>query len=148
MKSLISVAALLLIYMVFTLSSCAVQEEMTAPAKPAAPAVAEAKKAAPAAKPAEAKAKPAEVKVKAVKASGDVGLMDLEKNYLILVTKEGKLITADFTGKTKVTKLVPQPAKMSDINLGQSAAVTYNAGKGGKNIATSVEYAVKAKKGE
>jgi len=141
MKSLISVAALLLIYMVFTLSSCAVQEEMTAPAKPAAPAVAEAKKAAPVAKPAEAKAKP-------VKASGDVGLMDLEKNYLILVTKEGKLITADFTGKTKVTKLVPQPAKMSDINLGQSAAVTYNAGKGGKNIATSVEYTTKAKKGE
>ena len=141
MKSLISVAALLLIYMVFTLSSCAVQEEMTAPAKPAAPPVMEAKKAPPAEKA------PA-VKAKALKAKGDVGLLDLEKNYLILVTKEGKLITADFTGKTTVTKFVPQPAKMSDLNLGQSAAVTYNAGKGGKNIATSVEYAVKAKKGE
>ena len=147
MNTLLSVTGVVLV--IFALSSCALEQEKVAPpAKPAAPAVAEAKKAAPAAKPAEAKAKPAEAKVKPVKASGDVGLMDLEKNYLILVTKEGKLITADFTGKTKVTKLVPQPAKMSDINLGQSAAVTYNAGKGGKNIATSVEYAVKAKKGE
>ena len=142
MKSLFSLTGLVLLYVVFALSSCALEQEKVAPpAKPPAPAVAEAKKAAPV-------VKPAEVKVKPVKASGDVGLMDLEKNYLILVTKEGKLITADFTGKTKVTKLVPQPAKMSDINLGQSAAVTYNAGKGGKNIATSVEYAVKAKKGE
>ena len=163
MNNLLSITGVVLV--IFALSSCALeQEKVVPPAKPAAPAVAEAKKAAPAekkaeakvkaekaapaAKPAEAKAKPAEAKVKPVKASGDVGLMDLEKNYLILVTKEGKLITADFTGKTKVTKLVPQPAKMSDINLGQSAAVTYNAGKGGKNIATSVEYAVKAKKGE
>ena len=139
MNTLLSITGVVLV--IFALSSCALEQEMVTPAKPAAPAVAEAKKAAPAEKKAEAK-------VKAEKASGDVGLMDLEKNYLILVTKEGKLITADFTGKTKVTKLVPQPAKMSDINLGQSAAVTYNAGKGGKNIATSVEYAVKAKKGE
>jgi len=147
MNNLLSITGVVLV--IFALSSCALEQEKVAPpAKPAAPAVAEAKKAAPAAKPAEAKAKPAEAKVKPVKASGDVGLMDLEKNYLILVTKEGKLITADFTGKTKVTKLVPQPAKMSDINLGQSAAVTYNAGKGGKNIATSVEYTTKAKKGE
>jgi len=85
--------------------------------------------------------------VKPVKASGDLGLLDLEKNYLILVTKEGKLITADFTGKTKVQRLVPQPAKMSDINLGQSAIVTYVA-KGNKNIAQSVEYTAKATKGE
>ena len=140
MNTLLSITGVVLV--IFALSSCALEQEKVAPpAKPAAPPIVEAKKAPPV-------AKPAEVKVKAVKASGDVGLMDLEKNYLILVTKEGKLITADFTGKTKVTKLVPQPAKMSDINLGQSAAVTYNAGKGGKNIATSVEYAVKAKKGE
>jgi len=148
MNTLLSITGVVLV--IFALSSCALEQEMVTPAKPAAPAVAEAKKAPPIveAKKVPPAVKPAEVKVKAVKASGDVGLMDLEKNYLILVTKEGKLITADFTGKTKVTKLVPQPAKMSDINLGQSAAVTYNAGKGGKNIATSVEYAVKAKKGE
>ncbi len=142
MKSLLSLTGLILIYVVFALSSCAVEQQMATPAKPsapAAPAMAEAKKAAPAEK--------AEAKVKAVKVSGDVGLLDLEKNYLILVTKEGKLITADFTGKTNVTKLIPQPAKMSDINLGQSAAVTYTT-KGNKNIADSVEYAVKAKKGE
>src|SRR3989337_314371 len=137
MKSLLWMSAFMLLYMAFALSSCAVQEEVASKSAP----IVEAKKVAP-------PAKAPEVKVKPVKASGDVGLLDLEKNYLILVTKEGKLITADFTGKTKVTKLVPQPAKMSDINLGQSAAVTYNAGKGGKNIATSVEYAVKAKKGE
>jgi len=140
MKGMFSITAVALLYMVFALSSCAVEQEMaTAPAKPAAPMVAEAKK------PAE---KPAEVKVKPVKASGDIGLLDLEKNYLILVTKEGKLITADFNNKTKVQKLVPQAAKMSDINLGQLATVTYSAGKGGKNVATSVEYTAKAKKGE
>ena len=136
MKSLFSVTALTLIYMIFSLSSCAVQEDM-APSPAPAPAVVA--KAPPAKAP--------EAKVKPVKASGDVGLLDLEKNYLILVTKEGKLITADFNNKTKVQKLVPQPAKMSDINLGQGASVTYQQ-KGGKNIATSVEYTVKAKKGE
>src|SRR5204863_5496256 len=39
---------------------------------------------------------------KAEKAKGDVGLLDAEKNYMILVTKEGKLITLDFDQKTKV----------------------------------------------
>ena len=136
MKSLLWVSAIVILYTAFALSSCAVQEEVAS--KPAP--IVEAKKVAP-------PAKAPEVKVKPVKASGDVGLLDLEKNYLILVTKEGKLITADFTGKTKVTKLVPQPAKMSDINLGQSATVTYTT-KGNKNMASSVEYAVKAKKGE
>jgi hypothetical protein len=114
---------------------------MAAPAKPAAPAM-EAKTPPPAAKAAKA-----EAKAKPIKASGDVGLLDLEKNYLILVTKEGKLITADFSDKTNVTKLVPQNAKISDIGLGQSATVTYTS-KGDKKIAQSVEYAVKAKKGE
>ena len=83
---------------------------------------------------------------KPMKASGDVGLLDTEKNYLILVTKEGKLITADFSDKTKVTKLVPEKVKMSDIDLGQAATVTYIE-KGGKNVAVSVDYTVKAKKG-
>jgi hypothetical protein len=139
MKGMFSITAVAFLYMVFALSSCALEQEMAAPAKPAPPMVAEVRK------PPE---KPAEVKIKPVKASGDIGLLDLEKNYLILVTKEGKLITADFNNKTKVQKLVPQPAKMGDINLGQSATVTYSAGKGGKNIATTVEYTVKAKKGE
>ena len=132
MKSLISVAALLLIYMVFTLSSCAVQEEMTAPAKPAAPPVMEAKKAPPA-------AKAPEVKAKALKARGDVGLLDLEKNYMILVTKEGKLVTVDFDAKTKVTRVNPTPSKMEDIGLGSSASVEYQS-KGEKKIITKVEY--------
>jgi len=139
MKSLVWLTGLALLYAVFALSSCATQEDMAKPAAKPAPIV-EAKKAPP-------PAKAPEVKVKPVKASGDVGLLDLEKNYLILVTKEGKLITADFTAKTKVTKLVPQPAKMSDIDLGQTATVTYTT-KGAKKVAQSVEYAVKAKKGD
>lgn len=86
-------------------------------------------------------------KEKPMKASGDVGLLDTEKNYMILVTKEGKLITADFSDKTKVTKLVPEKVKVGDIDLGQAATVTYIE-KDGKNIAVSVDYTVKAKKGQ
>lgn len=123
-------------YMLFALSSCALQEEMAPPAKTAP--VAEAKKAAPAKQVAEAKAKP-------VKVSGDVGLVDLEKNYMILVTKEGKLITVDFSDKTKVTKFVTQPAKMKDVDLGTSGDITYKP----KVIEIeSIEYKAKAKKGE
>lgn len=88
-----------------------------------------------------------EKKAKAEKVSGDVGLLDLEKNYMIVVTKEGKLVTVDFDKKTTVTKFVPQPAKMSDIGLGQAATITYKV-QGGKNIIDGLEVKVKAKKGE
>src|SRR3990167_3378450 len=88
-----------------------------------------------------------EKKAKPLKVTGDIGLMDLEKNYMIVVTKEGKLVTVDFDKKTKVTKFVPQPAKMSDIGLGEAAAITYKA-QGGKNIIDGIEVKVKAKKGE
>lgn len=86
-------------------------------------------------------------KEKPLKVSGDVGLLDTEKNYMIIVTKDGKLITAEFDDKTKFTKLVPAKVKMSDINLGQDATVSY-VENGGKNVAVSVDYTVKAKKGE
>jgi hypothetical protein len=66
---------------------------------------------------------------------------------MIVVTKEGKLVTVDFDGKTKVTKFVPQPAKMSDIGLGESATISYTK-KGDKNIIDSLEVQVKAKKGD
>lgn len=88
-----------------------------------------------------------EKKVKAEKVTGDVGLLDLEKNYMIVVTKEGKLVTVDFNQKTKVTKFVPQKTKMSDLNLGESASVSYIK-KGDKNILEAIEVKVKAKKGE
>ncbi len=133
MRSLVAITGIVLLYMVFALSSCAVEQQMATPAKPsapAAPAMAEAKKAPPAEKPAEAKA---------IKAKGDVGLLDLEKNYMILVTKEGKLITADFSDKTKVTKIEPTPSKMEDIGLGSSATVEYQS-EGEKKIVTKVEY--------
>lgn len=137
MKKLTTVTSVVLVSGLFAIASCSMQEEK--PAKPAAPA--------PAAK-AEAKAPPAEkapAKAKVEKARGDIGLLDTEKNYLILVTKEGKLITVDFDSKTKATQIDPTPAKIADVGLGSSATVTYENVKG-KNVATGVEY--KAAKGE
>ena len=135
MKSLFSLTAIAFVALLFTLSSCSVQDEM--PAKPAAPAA-----AAKAPAKAEAKAASAEKapeKAKATKVTGDVGLLDLEKNYLILVTKEGKLVTVDFDAKAKATQITPTPAKITDIGLGASAVVVYEK-SGEKNVATSLEY--------
>jgi len=138
MKTLLPVSLLLVVYMIFSLSSCAMQEEIAPPAKPAPAVVAEA----PPAKAPEEKAK--EVKVKPIKAKGDVGLLDLEKNYMILVTKEGKLITVDFDQKAKVTRIDPTASKMEEIGLGSSASVEYVT-KGDKKFITKLEY--KAAKG-
>ena len=114
----------------FVLASCAVEDKM-----PATPPAAKAEaKAPPAAK--------APAKAKVEKAGGDIGLLDTEKNYLILVTKEGKLVTLDFDQKTKVTKFTPTPSKMADIGLGTSATVTYTK-QSNKNIASGVEYKMK-----
>ena len=81
-------------------------------------------------------------KAKAEKVSGDIGLLDTEKNYMIVVTKEGKLVTVDFNQKTKVTALKPSAAKMSDIGLGSKASVQYTK-KGDKNYLTALEYVAK-----
>ncbi len=81
-------------------------------------------------------------KAKAQKVSGDIGLLDTEKNYMIVVTKEGKLVTIDFNQKTKVTALKPGPAKMADIGLGAAASVQYTK-KGDKNYLSAVEYVEK-----
>ena len=78
-------------------------------------------------------------KAKAQKVSGDIGLLDTEKNYMIVVTKEGKLITLDFTQKTKVTELKESQVKMADIGLGSSAVVEY-AVKGEKNVLSKIEF--------
>jgi hypothetical protein len=144
MKSILSITGAVFVAMIFALSSCAVQDEM--PAKPAAPAPAAKAPAAPAAKAEtkEAKAAPAE-KAKATKLAGDVGLLDTEKNYMILVTKEGKLVTIDFDAKTKATEITPTPSKMGEIGLGSSAVVVYEKA-GEKSVATSLEF--KAAKGE
>src|ERR1041384_6086788 len=140
MTRFLSAATTAAIAAAFALASCSTQSEKPSTTAPAAPAAAPAAKA-PAAAPAEAKApapeKTAE-KAKASKASGDVGLVDLEKNYMILVTKEGKLITLDYD-------IEPTPAKMADVGLGSSATVMYEQAQG-KNIAKSVEF--KPAKGE
>lgn len=124
MKNLIPISGAAVITMLFALSSCATQEEVAKPAPKPAPT---------------AKAEPAPAKAKVEKASGDVGLLDTEKNYMILVTKEGKLVTLDFDQKTKVTKITPTPGKMADIGLGSTATVTYENVQN-KNVATKLDY--------
>jgi len=91
--------------------------------------------------PAVAQEKKAE-KAKAEKVSGDIGLLDTDKNYMIVVTKEGKLVTIDYNAKTKVTAMVPGNAKMADVGLGSAASVQYTE-KGGKNYVTTIEYVEK-----
>ncbi len=113
--------------MIFALSACSTQEEM-APKPVPAPAPAPAAKA-------EAKAPAA----KATKLSGDVGLLDTEKNYLIIVSKEGKLVTIDFDSKFQAIARTPHPAKVADIGLGSSATVQYTK-QGDKNIVQNIEY--------
>ena len=88
--------------------------------------------------PVKAQEKKAE-KAKAQKVSGDVGLLDTEKNYMIVVTKDGKLVTLDFNQKTKVTELKESSAKIADIGLGSSAAVEYSK-KGEKNVLSKIEF--------
>jgi hypothetical protein len=78
-------------------------------------------------------------KAKAEKVAGDIGLLDTEKNYLIVVTKDGKLVTIDFNQKTKVTELKEKPAKMADVGLGSAAAVEFTT-KGEKNILSKIEF--------
>ena len=99
----------------------------------ALPVVAQEKKADDAKKGAE----PA--KAKAEKIAGDIGLLDTEKNYMIVVTKEGKLVTLDFNAKTKVTELKDTKAKMTDVGLGSSASVEYVT-KGDKNFLTKMQF--------
>ena len=137
MKSFFSVTAVGAVTLMFALSGCSTQEEMAPKPAPApAPAAKAEAKAAPAEK---AEEKPTAEKAKATKLAGDVGLLDTEKNYLILVTKEGKLVTIDFDAKFQPTQKEPVNAKVADIGLGSSAVVQYTK-DGEKSIATNIEY--------
>jgi hypothetical protein len=78
-------------------------------------------------------------KAKAEKVSGDIGLLDTEKHYLIVVTKDGKLITLDYNDKTKAQEVKETKVKMSDVGLGSSANVEYVT-KGDKNFLTKMEF--------
>jgi hypothetical protein len=132
MKRVFAATGIAAVSAMFVMSACSTQEEM-APKPAPKPAA-----AAPAAK-AEAKAEKAPEKAKATKLAGDVGLLDTEKNYMILVTKEGKLVTIDFDAKFQPTQRTPENAKIADIGLGSSAVVQYTK-QGEKNIASSVEF--------
>jgi hypothetical protein len=87
----------------------------------------------------EAKKSAEPAKAKAEKVVGDIGLLDTEKNYMIVVTKEGKLITLDFNTKTKATEIRESKVKMGDVGLGSSAVVEYTT-KGEKNFLTKMEF--------
>jgi hypothetical protein len=134
-NALAAVIALTAIGIGGALSSCGSQPDMASKPAPAKPAEAPPAKAEPAPT---AKAD-APAKAKSTKAAGDIGLLDMEKNYMILVTKEGKLVTLEFDQKTKVTQVTPTPGKMSDVGLGSTATVTYQQDQG-KNVATVLEY--------
>jgi len=102
----------------------------------AMPAMAQEKKAEEK-KAEEKKAEPA--KAKAEKVAGDIGLLDTEKNYMIVVTKEGKLVTLDFNAKTKTMEIKDTKAKMADVGLGSSATVEYIT-KGEKNFLSKMTF--------
>lgn len=78
-------------------------------------------------------------KAKAEKIAGDIGLLDTEKNYMIVVTKEGKLVTLDFNSKTKAVEIKETKVKMADVGLGSSASVEYVT-KGDKNFLTKMQF--------
>jgi len=65
--------------------------------------------------------------------------LDTEKNYMIVVTKEGKLVTLDFNAKTKATEIVETKTKMSEVGLGSSATVEYVT-KGEKNFLSKMTF--------
>jgi len=134
MKNSLSASALVAASL-FALASCATQEEMAPKPAPAPAPAAKAEAKAPAEKAAEKVAE----KAKATKLAGDVGLLDTEKNYLILVTKEGKLVTVDFDAKFQPIQRDYVNAKIADIGLGSSAVVQYTK-EGEKNLATNIEY--------
>lgn len=102
----------------------------------AMPAMAQEKKAE---KKAEEKKAAEPAKAKAEKVAGDVGLLDTEKNYMIVVTKEGKLVTVDFNAKTKAIEIKETKAKMADVGLGSSATVEYIT-KGEKNFLSKMTF--------
>jgi hypothetical protein len=87
----------------------------------------------------EAKKADEPAKAKAEKVSGDIGLLDTEKNYMIVVTKEGKLVTLDYNAKTKATEIKETKVKMADVGLGSSAQVEY-VSKGEKNFLSKMQF--------
>lgn len=126
----------------FALAACSTQESPTkpAPAAPAAPArTAKAETQAAAKTEVKDFSEKAAEKAKATKLAGDVGLLDTEKNYMIIVTKEGKLVTVDYDPKFQPTQREFVNAKVADIGLGSAATVQYTK-EGEKNIASNIEY--------
>ena len=117
----------------FGINACSTQEEMVAKpaAKPAAPRQQQRPKR--------------KQRQKATRGQSNQNwpamwvFLDTEKNYLIIVTKEGKLVTVDYDPKFQPTERGSKPAKIADIGLGSAATVVYTK-EGDKSIASSVEF--------
>ena len=58
---------------------------------------------------------------------------------MILVTKDGKLITLDYNDKTKAQEVKETKVKMGEVGLGSSANVEYVT-KGDKNFLSKMEF--------
>lgn len=71
--------------------------------------------------------------------AGEVMLIDPNKHYLILITKEGKLLTLDFSPKTKVTDSTGGAKyNVESINPGEAAKLMYRI-EGSRNFVTEIE---------
>ena len=68
-----------------------------------------------------------------------ISAFDTEKNYMIVVTKEGKLVTLDFNVKTKARKSKKRKLRWADVRLGPLAVVEYTT-KGEKNFLSKMEF--------
>ena len=87
----------------------------------------------------EAKKAEEPAKAEAEKVSGDIGLLDPEKKYMIVITKDGKLITLDYNDTTKAQEVKETKVKMGEVGLGSSANVEYVT-KGDKNFLSKMEF--------
>jgi Skp family chaperone for outer membrane proteins len=76
------------------------------------------------------------------KIQGDIGLVDVEKNQLILVTKEGELVTLYFPRELAATQLTssgPRNVAMNALGIRSSVSIEYRT-EGLKNLITKIEF--------
>ncbi|HEY2990616.1 MAG TPA: hypothetical protein VGL11_23070 [Candidatus Binatia bacterium] len=73
---------------------------------------------------------------------GDIGLVDTEKNYLVLVTKEGTLVPFDFARELTATQLTSSGSRkvgMNALGIRSSVSIEYRTA-GPKNLITKIEF--------
>lgn len=75
----------------------------------------------------------------AIRVEGDVGAVNEQENTIILVTKEGRLVTVNVNFATKIQAFKAAKGNFVDIDLGAPARVEYMQ-KGEEKWATSITY--------